>query len=208
MKVFLSWSGSRSKKIAEILHNWLPQVIQAVEPWFSTDIEKGLRWGPEITDLLEKSKVGIICLTRENLDENWILFEAGALSKTKDAYVCTFLLDMKPTDIKPPLAQFQHTQFKREDVWKLILTINENVKKSGGTSPSKEILKIIFDKFWPDLEKKLEKITKQQPERTEPTRSDREILEEILEYVRTLVKREEQGDELQRTLPFYSYGKM
>ncbi|MGD2250327.1 MAG: hypothetical protein PVF58_18160 [Candidatus Methanofastidiosia archaeon] len=122
------------------------------------------------------------------------------------------MLDIKPTDIKPPLAQFQHTQFKKEDVWKLILTMNESVKKAGEASPSKEVLKVIFDKFWSDLEQNIGKIAKQQPERTEPMRSEREILEEILEHVRTLVRiaeqKEEQGDEQIRTLPFYSYGMM
>ena len=85
MKIFLSWSGSMSKKTAEILCEWLPKVINAIEPWISSEMEKGTRWESEITDKLEESKIGIICLTRNNLDENWILFEAGALSKTKDA---------------------------------------------------------------------------------------------------------------------------
>src|SRR4051812_34315853 len=88
MLVFLSWSGQRSKAVAEELERWLRQVIQTVEPWISTDIDKGLRWGPELSDRLEGSKIGIICLTKDNLDTRWILFEAGALSKTKDTYVC------------------------------------------------------------------------------------------------------------------------
>ena len=32
MKVFVSWSGSRSKAIATALSGWLPLVIQSVEP--------------------------------------------------------------------------------------------------------------------------------------------------------------------------------
>src|SRR5947209_2677734 len=83
--------------------------VHPVEPWLSRDIAKGTRWGPEVADKLEKSRVGIVCLTPENLDERWILFEAGALSKTKDAYVCTLLLDVKPIDVKEPLSQFHHT---------------------------------------------------------------------------------------------------
>ncbi|HXQ39553.1 MAG TPA: hypothetical protein VN843_36480, partial [Anaerolineales bacterium] len=66
MLVFLSWSGHKSQIVAEGLQNWLSQVIQAVEPWLSADIDKGLRWGPEVANRLERSKVGIICLTREN----------------------------------------------------------------------------------------------------------------------------------------------
>lgn len=96
MKVFISRSGTRSKSVAEALQKWLRLVIQAVDPGISTEMAKGTKWGPEIADRLEESKVGIICLTRDNLTAPWILFEAGAISKSKDAHVCTFLLDVQP----------------------------------------------------------------------------------------------------------------
>lgn len=42
MKVFISWSGETSKKVALALKAWLPNVIQALDPWMSDkDIEKG-----------------------------------------------------------------------------------------------------------------------------------------------------------------------
>jgi hypothetical protein len=59
MKVFISWSGERSRKVAEALQQWLPRVIQATEPWISTEISKGSRWGPEISSRLEESRIGI-----------------------------------------------------------------------------------------------------------------------------------------------------
>lgn len=93
MKIFISWSGSMSQAIAEALHDWLPRVIQAVQPWLSsTNIDKGARWSDDIAAQLEETKFGLICLTRENLEAPWILFEAGALSKTLDrTYVCPYL---------------------------------------------------------------------------------------------------------------------
>lgn len=44
MKVFLSWSGERSRLVATALHEWLPQVINAVEPFISSNIDAGARW--------------------------------------------------------------------------------------------------------------------------------------------------------------------
>ena len=44
MKVFISWSGTRSKALANALHKWLPMVLQYVEPWVSdSDIDAGER---------------------------------------------------------------------------------------------------------------------------------------------------------------------
>jgi len=137
----------------------------------------------------KETRVGIICLTRENLDENWILFEAGALSKTKDAHVCTFLLDLKPTDVERPLGEFQHTKFEKEDVRKLLHTINGAVKKEGERALGEKQLDKIFERFWPELEKDLRTTANQGPETEEPTRSEADILEELVERVRAMDRR-------------------
>jgi hypothetical protein len=96
MKVFISWSGERSRAVAEALREWLPNVIQTVNLWVSlADIEKGARWSTDITAQLEECSVGLICLTPENLSAPWLLFEAGALSKMVDKHMCL---------LKPPSA--------------------------------------------------------------------------------------------------------
>ena len=186
MLVFISWSGIKSRMIAEFLQSWLSQVIQVVEPWISTDIGKGKRWSPEIAERLEKSKVGILCLTKENKDENWILFEAGAISKTKDAKACTLLVDLIPTDIEQPLAQFQHTLATKEDIKKLVQTINSEVKNGGEKELKEKILDKMFETFWPDLENKLNEINSFKDDYKKIQRSDREMIQEVLEIVRGL----------------------
>jgi len=184
MKVFISWSGTKSKETAEVLSSWIRQVIQAAETWISLDIDKGARWNESINKELEQTKVGIICLNKENLTSEWILFEAGALSKTSDAYVCTFLLNVNPADIKPPLGQFQHTTFAKQDVLKLMRTINNKIKDcSEKTIPEKD-LDEVFEVFWPKLEEKLNTIKNSNESKTEQPRLDRDILEEILQVVR------------------------
>src|SRR5438045_1936561 len=111
MKVFISWSGTRSRDVAESLHEWLPYVINAVEPWLSSaDIEKGARWALDLAQELESTSVAVICLTKENLNAPWILFEAGALSKTVGkSFVCPYLFGLDRIDLTGPLLQFQAT---------------------------------------------------------------------------------------------------
>ena len=83
MRVFISWSGTKSRLLAEALRDWIPYVLPSAEPWMSaTDIVPGARWSIEIASQLDTANVGIICLTPENIDAPWIMFEAGALSKT------------------------------------------------------------------------------------------------------------------------------
>ena len=96
----LVW-GERSRAAAEALRGWLPKIINAIKPWLSSeDIDKGARWSTDVASRLEAAKAGIICLTPSNLHSDWILFEAGALSKTlKNTFVCPFLIGLDPSDV-------------------------------------------------------------------------------------------------------------
>jgi hypothetical protein len=185
MKVFISWSGSKSRNVAEALRDWLPDVIQIIEPWMSVeDIEKGARWASDIANQLSDAKVGIICLTSDNLESSWILFEAGALSKTLDkTFVCPYLLDIEPIDLTGPLVQFQATKSTKEDTKKLLSTIN---KALGKNSLKSDRFNAAFERFWPDFEEKLKGISETNSQKSEQKkgRSDRDILEEVLELVR------------------------
>ena len=61
MKVFISWSGECSKKVALLFRDWLPTVIQAIDPFVSSeDIEKGARWNTDIAQELKESSFGLI----------------------------------------------------------------------------------------------------------------------------------------------------
>src|SRR5688572_28515648 len=99
MIVFISWHGDRSRSIAEGINSWLPLVLQPIRPFFSPKIEKGTVGLEKIRESLEQSSFGILCLTKENLNSNWIHFEAGALSKLKDrSRLWTVLHELSPYD--------------------------------------------------------------------------------------------------------------
>jgi hypothetical protein len=186
--VFISWSGDRSKAAAQALREWLPDILQAAKPWMSgTDIEKGSVWLGEIGRALDM-KVGIICLTRENLGAEWILFEAGALSKTFDddrTRVCTYLLGgLHPQDlpVKHPLGMFQSTRAEREETRKMVHSVNRHL----GADPVPEAsLDRLFDKLWPDLEARLEALPKP-PGAPPPSRPLEEMVADVLELVRAM----------------------
>jgi hypothetical protein len=197
--IFISWSGERSKLIAEAFREWIPMVIQAAKPWMSrADIDKGSRGLAEVAKALDDMKVGITCLTPENLTAPWILYEAGALSKTiGDATrLCTYLLGgLKNQDIEPPLGQFQHTSPEKEDTRHLIHTINKAV---GEDDPlSEKTLDAIFDQFWPVLAKALKAFPEAPPEAVN-SRPMEDMVAEILEFTRAETNRRQRQ-------PFYYF---
>lgn len=195
MKVFLSWSGPQSRVVAEALNDWLPRVIQVVRPFFSPEIEKGARWSGELDEALEGTSFGIICLTPQNLKSTWIHYEAGALSKLRDARVWTFLLDLTPGDVGQPLGRFQHTVAEKEDVRKLVRTINGQLASAGATPLADRLLDEIFDDSWPRLEARLQEAREMSMPGEAATsiapeaRTERAMLEEMLELLRDQQRR-------------------
>lgn len=186
MKVFLSWSGNVSHQVALVFRDWLPSVIQAIQPYVSSeDIDKGARWSTDIAEELQDSSYGILCITKENINEPWLNFEAGALSKTIDSsFVSPFLYDIKRSEVNGPILQFQSTILDKEDIKKLILTLND---KCEDNSLSEQRLSNAFEVWYPIL---LEEMDKIEPA-TEVVEDDKDIkhdsfkiLEEVLELAR------------------------
>lgn len=188
MKVFLSWSGEQSHKVAVVLRDWFPSVIQSLVPYVSSeDIDKGTRWSTDIATELADSTFGILCVTRENLTAPWLTFEAGALSKTMDkSFVCPFLFNIKRSEVDGPILQFQSTIFEKEDIKKLLKTLN---KACGEDKLNDERLDKAFEVWYPTLEEELKKIEpvieeKKSEKKQKQEVPNNEILEEILELSR------------------------
>lgn len=169
-----------------------------------TDIDKGTRGLDEIGRVMSEIKVGISCLTVENLQQPWIFFEAGALSKTIDdkTRLCTYLIgDMEPRDIRPPLGMFQATRATQEDTLKLMHTINRAV--SDDPIPE-QALDEVFSAMWPKLEMRLSTLPPAPPG-INVKRSTDDMVSEILEIVRGEAFRRSQDPLLTyaRSLGFY-----
>lgn len=186
MKVFLSWSGDQSRELAEVLREWLPAVLQSVRPFFTpSDIEKGARWNKDISQELEASSFGVFCLTKDNLARPWLMFEAGALSKRIDtSRVCPVLFGVDSADLEGPLVQFQASPFSESEIRKLVKTLNVGL---GEHKLDDGVLNSVFEMWWPKLSDRVTKIMDKYAGLTSSTpasRSDRDILEEVLQLAR------------------------
>lgn len=182
MQLFLSWSGPRSKALASALRDWLPLVIQSLRPWFSPDdIDKGAPWLAELNKQLQGHSAAIVCLTPENQGSAWLLFEAGAISKALEtSRVCPVVLDMEPTDVKGPLAQFQATRPTSDEVRRLLGTLNKHIE-----SPLIEPhLDTLHETMWPKLEQRLLLAAALPTALPTPHRQPMDLIAEVLERVR------------------------
>lgn len=176
MKVFVGWAtddGYVSKALAVALHNWLPKVIQALDPWLSVDdLTPGRRWNNEIQQELNKTAVGIFCLTKDGQFSQWQSFEAGALAKSvkEDSYVVPMLVEMRPGDLEGPLKAFQSLSTDKDDLLKLVSTLNEALKNNGGRSLEPDRLQDSFERAWSELAQAIAELPK--PSGSQPRSRD------------------------------------
>jgi hypothetical protein len=184
MRVFFSWSGEQSRALAAALRDYIPLVVQSVEPWFSPeDIDKGARWLSDLGLQLEQQSVAVICLTPASITSPWLLYEVGALSRTLDtSWVCPVLLGIEPAEVTGPLAQFQATRLTKSDIRRLLGTMN---RRCDFQLTDVQIDRL-HDLLWPDLEKTLDGIVKARPPAPSLHRTQAEMLAELLERMRSL----------------------
>jgi hypothetical protein len=197
MKIFISWSGQLSNKVALVLRDWLPSVIQAIEPYVSSeDIDKGARWTSDIAKELEASRFGLLCITPENIEAPWLNFEAGALSKVIDkSRVCPFLFGLKRSEIRTgPFLQFQSAIYDRDEISKLLHSVNNSIEPR---CIDESRLDSVFNVWWPELQQNLNPLLAMQDsshrESTNSTDSKAAagpsvILEELLDLARNQQK--------------------
>jgi len=155
--VFISWSGRKSLKVAFFLHSIIFELFSnKVKPFVSEkDIDPGDIWFTTIKSNIIKSRVGIVCITEENKNKPWLLFEAGALAGGEFRNVCTFLVDLKSSRLVGPLSHFNHTFSKRDGIFHLMKYINSRLNDE--TRYGNDEFELKLSKLW---EGKFERIYK------------------------------------------------
>lgn len=185
MKVFISWSGERSQALALALKKWIQMVLHYAEPWVSeVDIAAGERWAQVVAKELEVCHFGIICITPENMNSPWVLFEAGALGKSMQGRVIPLLFDLEFSDVSGPLSQFQAKKITKSGLSEIILSINQTAEKRDPEERVKEMV----DWLWPKFEGMVEDIPDEAPS-AKHMRPQHEIMEELVASVRGLDSR-------------------
>jgi hypothetical protein len=193
MRLFISWSRPRSHELALLLKEQLPDIIQEIDPWVSSeDIDKGQRWARDVGEQLSKIHQGIICLTPENVDQPWLNFEAGALAKALDeSRVRPVLLDIVPSAIKGPLDQFQATiASDHNDMRKLMQSLNDVCSQPLDV----QRLDRQFYRTWPELSEGVAAISRMSSRSPgTPKRPTNDMVREILDRTRELQRTIEIG---------------
>ena len=139
----ISWSGRRSQLIARALKSWLRCFDPEFDPWMSTtDLTAGKPWSDELLHYLETADAGILCITPENLNSPWLIFEAGALSRNQT--VIPYLIDVSPDDLPSPLQRFQAAAATEDGTLRILKALGLRTAK-----PSMTVL--LFEKLWPKL---------------------------------------------------------
>lgn len=168
MVIFISWSGEIARIIAEALKIELNNIFgknEEIEVFVSSqDITAGAEWFQEITNAIEHSILGILCLTRENTtNENiadWVVFEAGALAfhlKDKKAIIPMLFNTNIPT--KSPLRPFEFIKFDLAQYRKLICDINDKyLNQQYPDNAARDLANTSYNRLLPKVNAALDKL--------------------------------------------------
>ena len=188
MGVFLSWSGSPSHALAlPSLHDWLPVVLPFVDPWMSSEnIPKGSRWDAELGERLQNTSYCIVCLTPGIAREPWVNYEAGSIGKfVEQSRVSPLLLGVAQDELAElPLSRFQCTEFRKDEMLKLLKSINTAAASPMPADSLSEVLK----SSWTDLADRVDQLDldKSQPSEVkvgQHTEDDRAAMNEVKERI-------------------------
>jgi hypothetical protein len=177
MKIFMSWSGERSKAIAEEFKSFLSIVIQQAQTFISSqDIDLGSIWQKRVLEEVSERRFGLIFITPENKKSEWLHYEAGGLIKDleKDRVV-PILFGIAKKEISSPFSQFQMIEFEKKSVFELIKQINFLTENPVEL----ESLTKLLEAFYLNLEEKINGFLSNSPKKVE-TRSTEDILTELL----------------------------
>ena len=184
VRVFISWSKEPSRSIAHLLAAWLPAVVQHVDAWMSDEeIKSGDRWSDAVARSLDGTNFGIICVTRANQAEPWLVFEAGALAKHLEmARVVPLCIDLDPSEVTGPLAAFQGRVLDEAGMRRIV----QDVSGASEKPIPIEMVNKVFEAMWPQFHDDVGAAAEKGPGSEAPHRPPAEMLAELVDRVRRI----------------------
>ncbi len=133
--VFLSWSGDVSSFVADNFLDKLKQLFANDVKLFKSNksISPGSVGFDKIRDAMRDANHSLLFITRENRGNEWIPFEAGAISKLPSSSMVTpILIGFPHNELTPPLSLFQTVPITEVDS---IINVFKSICKdaTGGT---------------------------------------------------------------------------
>jgi hypothetical protein len=104
LKIYLSWSGTLSKQVAELFAKYLSMASPSFDVWSSQSIEAGMNWNSQIVDALKSCDAILMFVTHNN--SSWMMFEAG-MAHSLGKLLIPITVGVTPSDLTGPIAQFQ-----------------------------------------------------------------------------------------------------
>lgn len=188
LRVFISWSKN-SRGVGKALSDAVAEIFDPmVKTFISQEILAGSRGLDIIDTQLNETDFGIICLTKANQSEQWINYEAGALSRQvadKRTRMGVFLIDLPgPEEVNSPLDIFQCKLATFEGFTDLMVSLNEL-----GPNPTLQEANLTkrIDSAWPAVKKAVEVVQNGKPDvNVKPPKSQAEKVDEMLGLVKAM----------------------
>nr|WP_320022749.1 hypothetical protein [uncultured Draconibacterium sp.] len=183
--IFISWSKLTSKKIAEELLLFLRKFFCDPNTEFfhsERNIEAGDRPFRMLDDVLAKCNFGILVLTERNFKSEWLMFEAGALSKNVE-YARVISINFNRKEIESPINNFQNINYNKDGISKLLVSLKKYVfNQKELTQDQINDIDDKIEKYWSDFDEKIKVIL---------ANSDVDDMEEFSEKVPSIMMDEE-----------------
>ncbi len=194
LKVFISWSKN-SRQVGKAVSDAVKEIFDPVVTTFiSQEIKAGARGLEEIDASLNETDFGIICLTRSNQTEQWINYEAGALSRQvedKRSRMGVFLVDLTVDEVNSPMNIFQCKLAKLEGFTDLMSSLND----LASPGLNENTLNKRINAAWPDVEQAVKAVLAGEPDQpVTPPKTSEEKLDELIGLVKAMEA--SLGDEL------------
>ncbi|PZO47703.1 MAG: hypothetical protein DCF16_17395 [Alphaproteobacteria bacterium] len=191
--IFISWSGEKSKKVANRLADFLEDVLGVKAYTSDKEMKPAQNWRDELERRLSEAKFCIMCLSIENIDAPWMMWESGAIwqarkhaeadSSDRNERVCPFLIDFPPGELPSlagPLGGVNVVRYGEDEVRKLVFQLHHILNPAAAADGVTRR----FQVGWPGCKQDIDGILKEYAASLQPFEKFAQLREISLERIK------------------------